>query len=92
MNYIEIYKENVYDLLDDRKKVVVDPNGNFDAKDVEVNDVDETTKILDCGSKQRKSSTNDNKRLSSRSHAIFRIVSLKVFLSFAFKFESILVR
>lgn len=78
MNYIEIYKEKVYDLLDNRKVVVVDSNGNFDAKNVKVDDFDATVKILDNGCKQRTFSTNDNKRLSSRSHAIFRIVSLSL--------------
>lgn len=69
----------MYDLLNAREKVTIDPNSQFDVKlsneEVSVENAKETIEILFRGSRQRKASAKDQNKFSSRSHAIFRIVS-----------------
>lgn len=82
VGFIEIYKEKVYDLLNDRRQVLVDPNRKYDKltnEEVPVESVKNAIEILYNGSYKRKSSTKNNKQLSSRSHAIFRFVSLELY-------------
>lgn len=60
--------------------MLVDPNRKYDKltnEEVPVESVKHAIEILYNGSYKRKSSTKNNKKLSSRSHAIFRIVSLE---------------
>lgn len=78
VSYIEIYKEKMYDLLNERQTVTVDANGQLSNQGVPVENSEKTIEILFQGSKERKLSLNDTTKFSSRSHAIFRIVSQKV--------------
>lgn len=70
----------MYDLLNDRKQVTINQNGDNDVrltnKEEIVSDGDTILNILTQGNRLRKAAQTTMNELSSRSHAIFRIVSL----------------
>lgn len=81
VSYIEIYKEKVYDLLNDRKPIAVDLTGDIALPNEEIL-VETDVKAIDTlvnGSFKRKSSSKDPQKLSCVSHAIFRIVMFHAF-------------
>lgn len=82
MGYIEIYNEKVYDLLNDRKLVTINQNGENDVKltnkEVIVKNGETILNILALRNKLRKAAQTNMNEASSRSHAIFRIVSTSI--------------
>ncbi|XP_037033712.1 kinesin-like protein KIN-7L, chloroplastic isoform X3 [Bradysia coprophila] len=78
VGYIEIYNEKVYDLLNERKQVTINQNGDNDVrltnKEEIVSDGDTILNILTQGNRLRKAAQTNMNELSSRSHAIFRII------------------
>lgn len=86
VGYIEIYNEKIYDLLNKKNqdlKIHETPTGivSVNCEENIIMSEDELLFYLNSGSKERTvGETNMNER-SSRSHAIFRIVSInaKVF-------------
>lgn len=79
VGYIEIYNEKVYDLLSQRKIVSLNQDGDNELKlsnkEVIVSNEDTMIKLLEEGNKRRKGGLTKMNNSSSRSHAIFRIVS-----------------
>ncbi|XP_037032466.1 kinesin-like protein KIN-7I isoform X2 [Bradysia coprophila] len=72
--YIEIYKEKIYDLLNDRKQILIDQNDiTLSNEEIVVESFERAVEILLNGSYKRKSATEDDSKLSSISHSIFRI-------------------
>ncbi|XP_037032465.1 kinesin-related protein 13-like isoform X1 [Bradysia coprophila] len=75
--YIEIYKEQICDLLNDRKPVWIDQNKKFDFMlsndEIVVENFEKAAEIAFNGSFKRKSAKDDGSKLSSLSHSIFRI-------------------
>lgn len=78
VGYIEIYKEKIYDLLNDRARIEF-ASDTISNKEFFVDCVEKTVDIFINGSYKRKSSTKDPQQLSSLSHAIFRIVRTQLF-------------
>jgi len=82
VGYIEIYNEKIYDLLNKKNqdlKIHESGNGivNVNCKESIVTSEDDLLRQLYMGNKERVvGETNMNER-SSRSHAIFRIVSAR---------------
>lgn len=78
--YIEIYKEKIFDLLNDRQPVSMDQNKKFDFMlsntEIVAENFEKAARIMFDGSYKRKSSADDATKLSSLSHSIFRIVSV----------------
>lgn len=78
--YIEIYKEKIYDLLNERQPVLIDQNKKFDFllsnDEIIVENYEKAVETVFNGSYKRKSSAEDGSKLSNLSHSIFRIVSL----------------
>lgn len=71
----------MYDLLNERQPVKVNQNGDKDVrltnKEMIVSDVETVLDLLAQGSQLRMAAKTKMNDLSSRSHAIFRIVSLQ---------------
>lgn len=84
VGYIEIYNEKIYDLLDKKNqdlKIHEVGNGmvNVNCEECIITCEDDLLRLLSMGNKERTvGETNMNER-SSRSHAIFRIVSSGLF-------------
>lgn len=80
MGCIEIFKEKLYDLLNDRNILNIDSNesnATLSNKKIVVDNGETMTEILNQGNSQRKSaSAADRGQFSSRSHAIIQIVRL----------------
>lgn len=79
-SFIEIYNEDVYDLLDgkgkDKKDLKESPqSGVFikGLKSVPVKSVDELFRLLDYGNKNRSTAETKMNATSSRSHALFTV-------------------
>ena len=84
-SYLEIYKEDVFDLLTDKKKsgqanarldVREDSNKGFYVKDLKwvmVNSIEELEKAMNFGNNNRKTAATKMNARSSRSHSIFQI-------------------
>ena len=79
-SFIEIYNEEIYDLLDMKGDVKKDlkespDRGVFikDLKSIPVKSVDEMFKLLDFGNKNRSVATTKMNATSSRSHALFTV-------------------
>ena len=79
-SFIEIYNEEIFDLLDmkgDVKKDLIESpqTGVFikDLKCVPVKSVDEMFKLLDYGNKNRSVAQTNMNATSSRSHALFTV-------------------
>lgn len=83
INYIEIYNEKVYDLLNKRSELKIKelPSGDVVFGDGEggqlVRSEDEILKAVDAGNTHRKVAETNMNVQSSRSHAILQIVSSK---------------
>lgn len=79
VSFIEIYNDDVYDLLNKETRVKMqlkEGNGAFYVKDVStftVNTVDDTMKVLRAGQKMRQTGATKMNPGSSRSHSIFTI-------------------
>ena len=83
VSYIEIYNENVYDLLNPREKlsetlqINEDPNKGFYIKGVieeTVNSIDEVLEKLVRGEENRHYAQTVMNHTSSRSHTVFRLI------------------
>ena len=83
-SYLEIYKEDVFDLLTEQKRgqdkakldVREDQNKGFYVKDLKwvmVNSVEEMEKAMNFGNANRKTASTKMNARSSRSHSIFQI-------------------
>ena len=81
-SYLEIYKEDVFDLLSETKKgkernrldVREDKNKGFYVKDLKwimVNSIEEMEKAMIFGTSNRKTASTKMNATSSRSHSIF---------------------
>lgn len=82
VNYLEIYNEKVYNLLNDRKEFKLNelPNGELNIEDGQlVSDKEGIIKIIEDGNAQRKVAETKMNVQSSRSHAVLQIVSVKHF-------------
>lgn len=82
VGYIEIYNEKIFDLLNKKNQdlKIHESNGmvNVNCEECIITSEEDLLKFLSLGNKERTvGETNMNER-SSRSHAIFRIVSFKV--------------
>lgn len=78
MNYLEIYNEKVYDLLNDRSELKIKelPGGDVNVGDGQlVRSEDEIINLVDNGNVFRKVAETNMNVQSSRSHAILQIVS-----------------
>lgn len=79
VNYLEIYNEKVYDLLNDRKEIKIQefPNGElkFGCNGQKVQHEDDILKLVDAGNNHRKVAETNMNVQSSRSHAILQVVS-----------------
>lgn len=77
-NYLEIYNEKIYDLLNNRAELKIKelPNGELNIGEGEyVRSEDEILKLVDRGNLHRKVAETNMNVQSSRSHAILQIVS-----------------
>ena len=79
-SFIEIYNEDIMDLLEEKKGFKKDLKENptqgvfiKDLKKVAVRSVDEMFKILDLGNTHRSVSATKMNATSSRSHALFTV-------------------
>mmetsp|Transcript_41090 Transcript_41090/g.53900 ORF Transcript_41090/g.53900 Transcript_41090/m.53900 type:complete len:196 (-) Transcript_41090:331-918(-) len=83
-SYLEIYKEDVFDLLTEKKRgapaqkldVREDANRNFYVKDLKwvmVNSIEEMEKAMNFGNNNRKTAATKMNARSSRSHSIFQV-------------------
>lgn len=81
-SYLEIYKEDVFDLLTEKKRgaqaqkldVKEDSNKGFYVKDLKwvmVNSIEEMEKAMNFGNNNRKTAATKMNARSSRSHSIF---------------------
>lgn len=90
VSYIEIYNERVYDLLDKRNELKIQETGSGDTtvNSVEkiVNSEQSIVALISQGNKERKVAETKMNVQSSRSHAIFSIVSSSIRL-FMFRNE-----
>lgn len=79
--YIEIYNEKIYDLLNNRNEVKIQEIANgelhIERKEIIVTSEEGIMKLLDGGNNLRKVAETNMNVQSSRSHAIFSIVSYK---------------
>ena len=79
VNYLEIYNEKVYDLLNDRKEIKIQelPSGElkFGCTGQNVRSEDDILKLVEAGNNHRKVAETNMNVQSSRSHAILQIVS-----------------
>ena len=83
-SYLEIYKEDVFDLLTEKRRgedpkrldVREDSGKGFYVKDLKwlmVNSIDEMEKAMTFGNNNRKTASTKMNARSSRSHSIFQI-------------------
>lgn len=79
-SFIEIYNENIRDLLsDDGKKLVnigQDAKGNLmliDVNEVNVKTVEQITQLISSGIAKRTSAATESNQISSRSHAVLKM-------------------
>lgn len=78
ISYLEIYNEKVNDLLAPKEPVVIKQAGNMPvvkAHEELVTDCDKLMEYVRKGNKNRQIGETLQNKKSSRSHAIFRIVS-----------------
>lgn len=79
VNYLEIYNEKIYDLLNDRKelKIQENPHGELIIRcnGQKVQHEDDILKLVDAGNNHRKVAETHMNVQSSRSHAILQLVS-----------------
>lgn len=78
VNYLEIYNEKVYNLLNGRKEFKLNelPNGELNIEDGQpVRDKEEIIQIIENGNAHRKVAETKMNVQSSRSHAVLQIVS-----------------
>ena len=78
LSFYEIYCSNLYDLLNNRAKLILreDANCNMNVvglQEVQVNDEDQLFSYVDDGNEQRMTSGTSANYDSSRSHAILQI-------------------
>ena len=77
--YIEIYNENIRDLLGDGNVIDIteDPGKGVilvGAKEIEVNNTENFYDLLSIGNNKRTTGSTNNNEYSSRSHAVLRII------------------
>ena len=83
-SYLEIYKEDVFDLLTEKKRGVdpqrldvrEDPGKGYYVKDLKwimVNSIEEMEKAMNFGNNNRKTASTKMNARSSRSHSIFQV-------------------
>lgn len=88
VNYLEIYNEKVYDLLNDRKEIKIQefPNGElkFGCTGRKVQHEDDILLLVDAGNNYRKVAETNMNVQSSRSHAILQVVSRNTINSIEF--------
>eukprot|EP01080_Neovahlkampfia_damariscottae_P000945 gene945-9852_t len=85
VTYVEVYNDNVYDLLVDQKSIkeklpLVDQNGSIivkGANNVKINSTKDASDLLTFGSKNRSIAQTSLNRDSSRSHTVFTIKLIK---------------
>lgn len=76
-SFIEVYNEEVYDLLDGKQKLEVKINGSktnvVGLKKIEIGNISDVDVILNLADSQRSVASTASNEHSSRSHAIFQI-------------------
>lgn len=72
VGYIEIYNEKIFDLLNQRTALTL--RDDLQNKEVLVSKEEAILSLLHTGNKVRSAAFTQMNKLSSRSHAIFRIV------------------
>lgn len=75
VSYLEIYNEQVYDLLNERNKMILNNQNVHFEGGVSVKDKEAIIKIIDDGNEIRKTAATKMNLQSSRSHAVLQIVS-----------------
>ncbi|PIC46080.1 hypothetical protein B9Z55_005884 [Caenorhabditis nigoni] len=72
-SFIEVYNEEVFDLLDDKKKLEMKQTTTVGSKKIPIKDMADVTDLLELADSQRSVATTACNQHSSRSHAIFQI-------------------
>lgn len=86
MNYLEIYNEKVYDLLNHREELKINESANgeisLSCTGSTASSDEEILRFVDIGNNHRKVAETKMNVQSSRSHAILQIVSCNFVLIF----------
>lgn len=72
-SFVEVYNEEVFDLLDNKKKLEIKHQTSVASKRIPIEDMSDVSELLDLADSQRSVASTACNQHSSRSHAIFQI-------------------